>query len=99
MLHVVIACACRLPQGHWQLGAGERGACPAGAAFELPRHPKENTALQRALQAAGAEQAWLPLQGALLCLRAAVCLIWTARLTQACHAGPAWRLPDIQGHA
>ena len=53
----------RSQQGSWQLATGERGACPAGSVFELPRHPKENSLLQRMLQKAGVAQAWLPLQG------------------------------------
>lgn len=54
---------CRALDASWQLVDGARGQCPAGTVFELPRHAKENTALQHALQHAALPQAWLPLQG------------------------------------
>ena len=56
--------ACRSQQGGWALVEGEsRGTCPEGTAFAVPRHAKENAALQRALQHASQEACWLPLQG------------------------------------
>ncbi|CAK0733927.1 hypothetical protein CVIRNUC_000356 [Coccomyxa viridis] len=56
--------ACRSQQGGWALVEGEsRGTCPEGTAFAVPRHAKENAALQRALQRASQEACWLPLQG------------------------------------
>ena len=63
--------ACRKADGSWRLGIqaarqgpGARGgACPAGSAWDVPHHAKENLALRAALAAAGAPAAWLPLQG------------------------------------
>ena len=56
--------ACRSQQGQWALAeGGPRGSCPEGTAFAVPRHAKENAALQRALQRASREACWLPLQG------------------------------------
>ena len=60
--------ACRSQQGRWALAEGEpRGSCPEGTAFAVPRHAKENAALQRALQHASKEACWLPLQGDSCC--------------------------------
>ena len=56
--------ACRSQHGEWALAeGGARGSCPEGTAFAVPRHAKENAALQRALQRASKEACWLPLQG------------------------------------
>ena len=56
--------ACRSQQGEWALAeGGPRGSCPKGNAFAVPRHAKENAALQRALQRESKEACWLPLQG------------------------------------
>lgn len=61
--------ACRPLDGQqgWQLAPGRRGECPAGAQWAVPRHAKDNVALQTALQAAGASAAWLPLSGVPAC--------------------------------
>ena len=64
--------ACRLQNaslgaadGGWVVGDGgaERGACPEGTLYDLPRHPRENYLLAAALQRAGHEAAWLPVHG------------------------------------
>ena len=58
---------------HWQLQVGNRGVCANGTQWAVPRHAKDNCALQHAIKAAGAVAAWLPLAGEwlLLCLCAA----------------------------
>jgi hypothetical protein len=50
-------------EGQWVLGEGPRGSCPQGAAFDLPRHPRENYELGALLRAGGREAAWLPVAG------------------------------------
>lgn len=63
--------ACRLanaslgaPDGGWVLDSSlPRGACPEGAQYDLPRHPRENYLLAAALQRGGHDAAWLPVHG------------------------------------
>lgn len=52
-----------LSDEQWVLGQGERGECPEGSSFDLPKHPRENYWLAEVLKEAGAPAAWLPLQG------------------------------------